>query len=46
MITQPGPEITWGELRAGSRQVVAQAGFTEVSQPSRRRCVMKTDLKN
>jgi GNAT superfamily N-acetyltransferase len=46
MITQPGHEITWGELHVGSRQVFAEAGFTEVSHPSPRRCVMKIDFKN
>ncbi|HTV99694.1 MAG TPA: GNAT family N-acetyltransferase [Streptosporangiaceae bacterium] len=44
MITQPGHEITWGELHVGSRQVFAEAGFTEVSHPSPRRCVMKFDF--
>lgn len=35
MITQPGHEITWGELHVGSRSIFAAAGFTEVSrQPS------------
>ena len=46
MITQPGQEITWGELHVGSRQVFAEAGFTEVSHPSPRRCVMRIDFKN
>jgi GNAT superfamily N-acetyltransferase len=46
MITQPGQEITWGELHIGSRQVFAEAGFTEVSHPSPRRCVMRIDFKN
>jgi GNAT superfamily N-acetyltransferase len=46
MITQPGQEITWGELHVGSRQVFAEAGFSEVSHPSPRRCVMKIDFKN
>jgi GNAT superfamily N-acetyltransferase len=44
MITQPGKEITWGELHVGSRQVFADAGFTEVSQPSPRRAVMRIDF--
>jgi GNAT superfamily N-acetyltransferase len=44
MITQPGKEITWGQLYVGSRQVFAQAGFTEVSHPSPRRVVMRIDL--
>lgn len=44
MITQPGKEITWGELHVGSRQVFADAGFTEVSCPSPRRVVMRIDF--
>jgi hypothetical protein len=43
-ITQPGKEITWGELHVGSRQVFADAGFTEVSHPSPRRVVMRIDF--
>ena len=34
MITQPGKEITWGELHVGSRSIFAAAGFTEVSHPT------------
>ena len=41
MLTQPGKEITWGELHVGARQVFAEAGFTEVSHPSPRRFVMR-----
>jgi GNAT superfamily N-acetyltransferase len=33
MITQPGKEITWGELHVGARQVFSDAGFTEVGRP-------------
>ena len=44
MITEPGQEITWGELYVGSRQVFADAGFTEVSHPSPRRVVMRIDF--
>lgn len=44
MITRPGKEITWGELHVGSRQVFAEAGFTEVSHPSPRRVVMRVDF--
>jgi len=44
MITTPGKEITWGELYVGSRQVFADAGFTEVSHPSPRRVVMRIDF--
>jgi GNAT superfamily N-acetyltransferase len=44
MRTQPGREITWGELHVGAVQVFADAGFTEVSSPSVRRAVMRVDF--
>ena len=44
MITQPGQEVTWGELHVGSRSVFAAAGFDEVSHPTRRRVVMRIDF--
>jgi GNAT superfamily N-acetyltransferase len=44
MITQPGREVTWGELHVGARQVFADAGFAEVSRPSVRRAVMRIDF--
>ncbi len=44
MITQPGKEITWGELHVGSRDVFAYAGFAEVSHPTPRRVVMRIDF--
>lgn len=44
MITQPGKEITWGELHVGARQVFADAGFEEVSHPTVRRVVMRVDF--
>ncbi len=44
MITQPGEEITWGELHVGSRNVFADAGFSEVSRPTLRRVVMRIDF--
>jgi GNAT superfamily N-acetyltransferase len=44
MITQPGQEITWGELHVGSRGVFAAAGFAEVSRPTQRRVVMRIDF--
>ena len=44
MITQPGKEITWGELNVGARQVFEEAGFEEVSHPTLRRVVMRIDL--
>ena len=44
MLTQPGQEITWGELHVGSRSIFAHAGFAEVSRPTRRRVVMRIDF--
>jgi GNAT superfamily N-acetyltransferase len=44
MITQPGKEITWGELHVGSRNVFEDAGFTEVTRPTSRRVVMRIDF--
>jgi GNAT superfamily N-acetyltransferase len=44
MITQPGVEITWGELHVGSRDVFADAGFAEVNKPTLRRVVMRIDF--
>ena len=44
MITHPGEEIIWGQLYVGSRQIFAEAGFTEVSRPSPRRVVMRIDF--
>jgi len=44
MLTEPGLEITWGELHVGSRSIFAAAGFTEVSRPTVRRVVMRIDL--
>lgn len=44
MITQPGKEITWGELNVGARQVFEDAGFVEVSRPTVRRVVMRVDF--
>jgi len=44
MITQPGKEITWGELHVGARQVFEEAGFVQVSHPTLRRVVMRVDF--
>ena len=44
MVTEPGKEVTWGEMNVGSRQVFAAAGFVEVSRPSLRRVVMRIDF--
>src|SRR5262249_5847239 len=43
MITEPGKEITWGEVHVGARQVFAAAGFREVTHPTVRRVVMRID---
>ena len=45
MITQPGKEITWGEVHVGARQVFEEAGFEEVSRPTARRVVMRIDFE-
>jgi GNAT superfamily N-acetyltransferase len=44
MITEPGQEITWGELNVGTRSVFAAAGFVEVGRPTPRRAVMRIDF--
>ncbi len=44
MVTQPGKEITWGELHVGSRSIFAAAGFDEVSHPTLRPVVMRIDV--
>jgi GNAT superfamily N-acetyltransferase len=44
MITEPGQEVTWGELHVGSRTSFAAAGFAEVSRPTVRRVVMRIDF--
>ena len=44
MITEPGTEITWGELHVGSRSIFADAGFREVARPTLRRVVMRLDF--
>lgn len=44
MITQPGKEITWGEVHVGARQVFEDAGFQQVSHPTVRRVVMRIEL--
>ncbi len=44
MITEPGKEVTWGELNVGARQVFEDAGFNEVSHPTKRRVVMRIDF--
>ena len=44
MLTEPGREITWGELHVGSRSIFEAAGFAEVSHPTPRRVVMRIDF--
>lgn len=44
MQTEPGRTITWGELHVGARQVFEEAGFTEVTHPTKRRFVLRVDL--
>lgn len=44
MVTQPGQEISWGELFVGKSSVFAAAGFREVSRPTKRRVVMRIDF--
>lgn len=44
MMTEPGKEITWGELHVGSRSVFAAAGFRDVARPTLRRVVMRLDF--
>lgn len=44
MITDPFQEVTWGELFVGARQVFEDAGFRQVSHPSKRRVVMRVDF--
>lgn len=44
MITDPGADITWGELHMGTVSVFAAAGFTEVSHPTPRRLVVRVDF--
>jgi GNAT superfamily N-acetyltransferase len=44
MVTQPGVEITWGELHVGSRSIFADAGLRQVAAPTKRRVVMRIDF--
>jgi GNAT superfamily N-acetyltransferase len=44
MLTQPGQDITWGELHVGSRSIFEDAGFAEVSRPTLRRVVMRIEF--
>ena len=44
MITEPGKVITWGELHVGARQAFEEAGFKEITHPTKRRFVMRVDF--
>ena len=44
MLTEPGREIVWGELNAGTRDMFAAAGLEQVSHPTKRRVVMRVDF--
>jgi GNAT superfamily N-acetyltransferase len=44
MVTQPGKQITWGELHVGPRQAFEEAGFQEITRPTVRRTVMRIDF--
>ena len=44
MVTEPGKVIIWDELFVGSRNSFADAGFVEVSHPTKRRYVMRIDF--
>ena len=44
MLTEPGVDVTWGEIYVGTRSVFAGAGFGEVSHPTLRRLVMRIDF--
>lgn len=45
MITEPGVDITWGELHVGSRSAFVAAGFREITHPTKRRFVMRIDFQ-
>ena len=44
MLTEPGEDITWGELNVGTRSMFEAAGFRQVSHPTKRRVVMRVDF--
>jgi GNAT superfamily N-acetyltransferase len=44
IVTQPGQEIMASEVHVGSRSIFEAAGFTEVTQPTIRRVVMRIDF--
>jgi GNAT superfamily N-acetyltransferase len=44
MLVSPGQDLTWGELHVGKRSIFDDAGYREVSHPSKRRVVMRIDF--
>ncbi len=44
MLTEPGKDVTWGELHVGAHQVFEAAGLEQVSHPSKRRVVVRRDF--
>jgi GNAT superfamily N-acetyltransferase len=44
MLVDPGQDIAWGELHVGKRSIFDDAGYREVSHPSKRRVVMRIDF--
>jgi GNAT superfamily N-acetyltransferase len=44
LLTEPGERIAWDEIHVGARGFFEAAGFREVSQPSKRRVVMRVDF--
>jgi GNAT superfamily N-acetyltransferase len=44
LILAPDQEMSWGELYVGSHGIFADAGFVEVSRPTRRRAVMRIEF--
>jgi GNAT superfamily N-acetyltransferase len=44
MLVEPGQNVIWGELHVGTRSIFDEAGFEEVSHPSKRRVVMRIDF--
>jgi hypothetical protein len=44
MLTEPGHDVTWGELHVGNRSMFEAAGFAEVNRPTVRRVVMRVEF--
>jgi hypothetical protein len=44
LILEPGQQMSCGELYVGSPYVFADAGFVEVTRPTKRRGVMRIDF--